>query len=433
MTNGLLPIELTKRTLARRKPRRFNGSGEAYVALPLTFDSRGAFRYTCVMRTFEYRMRPTKAQEQALMTTLMASRKMYNACLEELLTHYQETGTYLHIYEQDKRHGKQAHPDLPAVVVDTTLKRLHRSFSNFFQGRKNGRPVGFPRFKSANAWNTIQFRDATSSVKEQYFHAPKLCGGRIRIVLHRPLEGQFKFARIVLRPSGWYLQCVCETAQVPLPKTDTAVGLDMGIRYLVADSNGHHIDNPKHAKKSAKKLAQAQKKLARCKKGSHRRQKAKQKVARLHERIHNQRKDTLHKASHHYVKHYQTIVIEDLKPANMVQNHCLAFAIADASWGLFRHYLESKAENAGRQCIAVAPHYTSQKCSRCGAYVHKSLSVRTHVCPYCGYIADRDENAARNVLHRGLQVLARTEPSSSRREDVSQDMALPPMLKRETP
>ncbi len=336
------------------------------------------------------------------MNVLIASRKMYNACLEELITHYQETGKYLHLYEQDKHHGKEAHPDLPAVVVDTTLKRLHRSFTNFFQGRKEGRKVGFPRFKGANAWNTIQFRDATSYVKGNYFHAPKLCGGRIRIVLHRPMEGKFKFARIVLRPSGWYLQCVCETGQEPLPKKDNAVGLDMGIRYLVADSNGHIIDNPKHAKKSAKKQALAQKKLARCKKGSNRRKKAKHKVDRIHERIHNQRKDTLHKASHHYVKHYQTIIIEDLKPANMVRNHCLAFSIADASWGILRQYLESKAEHAGRKLIAVAPHYTSQECSQCGEYVQKSLSVRTHVCPYCGYIADRDENAARNILQRGV-------------------------------
>jgi len=164
------------------------------------------------------------------------------------------------------------------------------------------------------------------------------------------------------------------------------------------------IENPKHAKSSAKKLAKAQKKLARCKKGSNRRKKAKQKVARIHERIHHQRQDTLHKASRYYVDRYQTMVVEDLKPANMVQNHALAYAISDASWGMFRQYLESKAEHAGRQCLAVAPHYTSQKCSnpKCGEYVQKSLSVRTHVCPFCGYIADRDVNAARNILQRGV-------------------------------
>src|SRR5438105_12127709 len=288
------------------------------------------------MRTFEYRLRPTKAQEQALMRTLIASRKMYNACLEELITHYKETGKYMHLYEQDKHHSKEAHPDLPAVIVDTTLKRLHRSFTNFFRGLKEGRKIGFPRFKGANAWNTIQFRDAANCLDHGRFKAPKQMGGRIRVIVHRPLEGTFKFARIVLRPSGWYLQCVCETEPQPLPKKDNAVGLDMGIRYLVADSNGHMLENPHHAKKSAKKLAKAQKKLACCKKGSTRRKKAKKKVARLHERIHNQRQDTLHKASRYYVDRYQTIVVEDLRPANMVKNHCLAFAIADASWGTLR-------------------------------------------------------------------------------------------------
>jgi len=160
------------------------------------------------VKTFEYRLRPNQKQVQALMAVLIASRNLYNQGLEELITHYQETGKYLHLYEQDKRHGSKEHPDLPAVVVDTVLKRLHRSFTHFFQGRKAGRKVGFPRFKSAHAWNTLQFRDATSSLHGKYFHAPKHCGGRIRVIVHRPLEGKFKFARIVLRPSGWYLQCV---------------------------------------------------------------------------------------------------------------------------------------------------------------------------------------------------------------------------------
>jgi len=376
-------------------------------------------------------MRPTEKQEQALMSVLIASRKMYNACLEELITHYKETGKYLHLYEQDKRHGKEAHPDLPAVVVDTTLKRLHRSFTFFFRGLKEGRKVGFPRFKNAQAWNTIQFRDAQHCLENGRFKAPKQCGGRIRVIVHRPLQGAFKCARLVLRPSGWYVQCICETEPEPLPRKDNAVGLDMGIRYLVADSDGRMVENPKHARKSARKLAHVQRKLAKCKKGSNRRKKAKHMVARQHERIANQRKDTLHKASRRYVDRYQTIVIEDLKVANMVRNHCLAFAIADASWGMFRQYLENKAESAGRQVIAVAPHYTSQKCSQCREYVLKSLSVRTHVCPFCGYLADRDENAARNILQAAMSVQARTGPSSREREGPEQSGESPLPLKRE--
>ena len=124
-------------------------------------------------------------------------------------------------------------------------------------------------------------------------------------------------------------------------------------------------------------------------------------------KIANQRKDALHKLSRRYVKQYQTIVIEDLHPANMVKNHSLAQAISDSSWGRLRAYLSYKAEEAGRRVEAVAPHYTSQKCSRCGEYVEKSLSVRTHMCPHCGYVADRDVNAALNILQ------ARTGPSRS--------------------
>jgi len=107
-----------------------------------------------------------------LLNTLIVSRKIYNACLEELITHYKEAGANLHLYEQDKRHGKEAHPDLPAVVVDTTLKRLHRSFTNFFRGHKAGRNISFPRFKNAQAWNTIQFQDAANCLDNGHFKAP---------------------------------------------------------------------------------------------------------------------------------------------------------------------------------------------------------------------------------------------------------------------
>jgi putative transposase len=321
------------------------------------------------------------------MRVLIASRKLYNAGLEELITHYQDTGKSLHLYEQDKRHGKAEHPDIPAVVVDTTLKRLHRSFANFFRGRAEGRRVGFPRFKGARRWHTIQFRDAQHSLRGSYFHAPKLAGGKIRVNVHRPLEGDFKFARVVLRPSGWYLQCITEPTPTPLPTLDNAVGLDMGITYLVADSDGRLIANPKSLQAGADQLAKAQRRMAKAKKGSHRRRKAARVVARHHERVANRRKDTLHKVARRYVDGYQKIVIEDLRPANMVRNHTLARSISDASWGMLRSLLEAKAEEAGRELIAVPPHYTSQRCSGCGAHVQKSLSVRTHVCGDCGYVA----------------------------------------------
>ena len=355
------------------------------------------------MRTFEYRMRPSKQQSTSLMACLVSSRLLYNAGLEELITHYRATGRHLNRFAQDKAHGKTEHPDLPAVVVDTTLDRLHRSFANFFRGLKDGRRVGFPRFKVPQRWNTIQFRDAGHYLKGSYFHAPKSIGGKIRVNAHRPLEGTFKFARVVLRPSGWFLQCVCETEPTPLPHLDNAVGLDMGITYLVADSDGWMVHNPKNLQLAAEKMAKAQRRLAKCVRGSRRRRKVRRMVARHHERVANRRRDILHKVSRKYVNEYQTIVIEDLKPANMVKNHTLARAISDASWGMLRGMLEAKAEDAGRQVIAVRPHYTSQNCSACRQRVQKSLSVRTHFCPHCGHEADRDTNAACNILKAGLR------------------------------
>lgn len=360
------------------------------------------------MKTFEYRLRPNKTQDAALWAVLIASRKMYNDALAELLAHYNETGKFLHIYEQDRAHGKERHPDLPAVVVDTTLKRLHRSFANFFRGRKEGRRVGFPRFKGANRWDSFAFRDKANHLDGRHFKAGKICGGNIRTVVHRPLEGIFKFARIIRRASGWYLQCVCETEAQPLPPNETVVGLDMGVKSLVADSEGHITPNSKHLNASMRRLAVAQRHLSRCKKGSTRRKKAKRNVARIHERVANQRQDALHKVSRRYVIGYGTIVIEDLNIMGLLRNHSLARAIADTSWGTLRWMLTYKAECAGRVLVAIPPHFTSQKCSNCGEYVPKSLSVRTHVCPHCGYVGDRDVNAARNILVKGL---ARTEPS----------------------
>ncbi len=336
------------------------------------------------------------------MKVLIASRQMYNAALAEWKQHLDETGKYLHIYEQDKRYNKTTYPNVPAVVTDQVMKRLHRGLTRFFIFRKRGDACGFPRFKGANQWHSIEFRDATNYLKDKRFHAGKQCGGPIRTVVHRPLEGKFKFARIIKRPSGWYLQCICDVDTQPLPAIGSVIGLDVGITSFLADSDGHLIENPQHLKAELKNLAHSQRILCRRQKGSHRRKKQVHVVARRHERIANRRKDFLHKTAHQYVQQYGTIYIEDLNIAGMMRNHRLARAIVDASWSAFRLILEGKAERAGRRVIAVAPQYTSQKCSECGAYVEKSLSVRTHVCPFCGLIEDRDINAARNILIKGL-------------------------------
>jgi putative transposase len=355
------------------------------------------------MKTYEYRLRPNAKQDALLWNVLKLSRELYNTALQELNEHYKATGKHLNLFAQDKKHGKTQHPEIPAVVVDTTLKRLHTAFANFFRGIKSGRKIGFPRFKDARRWTSIQFRDAGSTgIDGNRFKAGKLCGGKIGFVKHREMEGTLKSCRIVRRPSGWYLQCICDNLpSKKLAKSDKAIGLDMGVKSLVADSDGNITENPKFLNKSLKKLRIAQRTISRRKKGSRRRKKACRIAARIHERISNQRRDFLHKLSRKYVNEYGLIVVEDLNISGMVRNHCLARSIQDASWNMLDGMIAYKAEEAGRQFVKVNPAYTSQKCSKCGEMVMKSLSVRTHTCPHCGYTDDRDVNAAKNILRLG--------------------------------
>lgn len=358
-------------------------------------------------------MRPTKKQEDKLWQSLYLTRKLYNDSLQELIEHYEKTGKHLRRYDHDKLHDLKRHPEIHSWIVDETLNRLHRSFANFFRGLKQGKKIGFPRFKGENRWHSFSMPCiAAPKLRGSQFHGSKKLGGKIRISLPEPPQGNQKIARILRKPSGWYLQIVTDYEKPKLEENNKAIGLDFGIRYLIADSDGNTTENPLFLKQSLKKLRIAQRRIARRQKGSNRRKKACRMAARVHEKIAAQRLDYLHKVARKYVNAYGIIVIEDLRPANMVRNHNLARSIMDSSWGMLRNLLEVKAAEAGRQVIAVPPHYTSQKCSECGEIVQKSLSVRTHVCPWCGYIADRDVNAARNILRAGVR------PSDVNAEDV---------------
>lgn len=293
-------------------------------------------------------------------------------------------------------------PNIPAHLVDTTLKRLHGAFANFFRRAKDKacKKKGFPRFKTANRWHSLQFRADVSgcSIRDTYFSAPKKMGGKIRFNRHRDIKGTVKFCLILRKPSGWYLQVICEQQRKLLPKTGKSIGLDFGIISLVADSEGGKVENPRHFKWALRKLRMAQRRIARRKKGSNRRKKACRLAARIHEHIGNQRRDHLHKTACDYVNRFDMIAVEDLNVSGMAQNGHLARSIYDASWAMLRQLIEVKAEKAGRKVIAVPAHYTSQKCSKCKEIVQKALSVRTHCCPHCGHTECRDTNAARNIL-----------------------------------
>lgn len=365
-------------------------------------------------KTFGYRLYPTRHQRELLMSCLITSRHLYNEMLEQVREHYQHTGEFLFKYALTKRFKGYGGQHVPATIVQTLADRLDKALQRFLGRRELGQKVGFPRFKSPNRWHSIQLRqygsrrDVYLDSETKRLHVPKKLGSRIKVKQHRPLEGTPKTAHLVHRADGhWYVLIVCNLGDAPQKRDGLAVGLDVGLEHFVADSDGGVVENPRCFHKAQKKLRRAQRKLCRRKKGSKRRKKTARKVAKQHLKITRQRKDHAHKVARRYVERYAFIAVEDLRVENMLKNHHLAKAIADASWSTFKNILTLKAESAGARVVEVPPHFTSQRCFRCGEVVQKSLSVRTHVCPHCGYVEDRDIQAAKNILRE-----ARAEPST---------------------
>ncbi len=376
------------------------------------------------MRTFEYRLFVNKEQSRLLLHCLRESRMLYNGMLEMVKQQYAEKGTFPSKYDLEKAfQGQGEH--VPATTVQMLADRLTKALKRFLAAKELGIPdVGFPRFKKPNRWHSIQLRqygdaknrrDVMLAPDEKHLSIPKKLGGSLKIKLHRPLEGTPKTVHLVHRADGhWYALIVCETE----PQTEHApsscshpdIGLDVGLKSLLTDSDGNVVSHPRFYRTSQRTLRRKQRQMCRRKKGSNRRRKAARNTAQTHLKISRQRRDFHYKTAKQYADNYHHIAVEKLSIENMVKNHHLAKSIMDASWGAFLDILEEKAERAGHQVIRVNPRFTSQKCFHCGEIVQKSLSVRTHICPFCGYIADRDVNAAKNILKRarpghGLQEL----------------------------
>ncbi|MBI1930649.1 transposase [Candidatus Poribacteria bacterium] len=225
--------------------------------------------------------------------------------------------------------------------------------------------------------------------------------GQVKIRLHRPLpDGKIKTLHIIRKASGWYANITVEIADV-VPQVDiqSMVGVDVGLESFLTTSDGEKIENPRHLKASECLLKRVQRCLSKRKKGSRRRGKTKERLAKLHERIVNQRRDFHYKTAYRLYSQYDAVAVEDLRIANLIANHprFAAQSISDAAWGNFVQALGSKAENAGYHLLFVSPNGTSQRCSGCGEIVKKSLAVRIHRCDSCGLVLDRDHNAAINI------------------------------------
>ncbi len=380
------------------------------------------------MRTFEYRLYPNTEQSRLLMACLAESRTVYNDMLETVKAQFEHDETFPSKYDLEKAFKGQGE-HVPASTVQMLADRLSKSLKRFLAARQQNIPdVGFPRFKKPNRWHSIQLRqygkDCYLHEDKKYLVVPKKLGHFLKIKLHRPVEGTPKTIHLVLRADDhWYALIVCETepptSHLPGACTLPAIGIDVGLNSFLTDSEGNTAPNPRFYRTSQRTLRRKQRQMCRRKTDSHRKRKAAKNVAKTHLKISRQRRDHHFKTAKPYAEGYQRIVVEDLAICNMVKNHHLSKSILDASWGQFLAILEAKAASAGHQVIRVNPRYTSQNCYQCGELVQKSLSVRTHICPFCGCIADRDVNAAKNILKAGAQ------PSDVKHSDGSVSLRSP--------
>ena len=356
-----------------------------------------------VRRTYKYRAYLPKAVEGAASFTLTRCRELYNAALQERRDAYRLRGVSINFYDQsnqlpDVKEVRPEYKDIHSQVLQDVLHRIDKAFQNFFRRVKAGQTPGYPRFQGRNRYDSVTYPQGGWKLDGDRLTLSKI--GTMKLVLHRPLEGQVKTVSLKREGEHWYVCFSCEVEATPLPSSDEAVGIDMGLNYFATLSTGEQFNNPRYLRKSLAVLAVKQQSLARKKKGSHRREKARRAVATVHRRVRNQRADFAHKLSRQLVNRYGLIVFEDLKPANMVKMHSLALSISDVGWGQFQEFTRHKAESAGRVCTFVNPAYTSQTCSGCGLVKKKELSERWHSCP-CGVELDRDYNAALNILRLG--------------------------------
>jgi len=366
---------------------------------------RGAAR-TLMLKTFRYRLYPSKAQRKLLDSTLETCRRFYNDCLAERKDVFETEQRSVGKFEQLKhvKESKATNPYTRGVhshILQVAVSDLDKAFQAFFRRVKAGEKAGYPRFKGRNRFDSFGLKELGNGFKIDGRRL-KLSGiGRIPVRWHRTLEGDVKTVRVVRNAGQWFACFSCEVEAKPLHSTGKSIGIDVGISSLITTSDGEKIENPKWYRADQAKLRVVQRRVSRRKKGSNRRRKAVVLLQRQHERTKNRRKDFLNKLACMLIVANDMIAIEDLQIRNMVHNRHLSKSIMDAGWGYLRQRLEAKAVEAGRQVFAVDPAYTSKSCSDCGTvFEDLKLSDRWIRCD-CGLSLDRDHNAALNILRRG--------------------------------
>jgi len=358
-------------------------------------------------KIYKFRLYPSKKQVDTLNNVLDDCRCLYNAQLE-----YEQF-----VYFSEKRFANRIElnnllPDLK--IINPSLKQIHsqmlqnvndraiKAFNGFFSRVQKGQKVGYPRFKGKNRYNSFTYpQSGFEFTSQSKLKLSKI--GEISIKLHRTIKGKIKTLTIMLTPTNKWFACFSVQQDItPVKRSpNNIVGLDLGLEKFAMLSDGSVIENPRWLKKSLELLKLRSRQLSEKEKGSKNREKTRLKLAKLHEKVANQRLDFLHKLTYQLVNEYDCIVLEDLKPSEM-RNKYLQFSINDASWKKFRQLLTYKAEEAGCKLNFINPRDTSKRCSRCGNLQEMPLSKRVYECFFCGNSIHRDLNSALNILHYNL-------------------------------
>jgi putative transposase len=390
------------------------------------------------MLVFEAKLQGTTEQYRAIDEALRTARFVRNSCLK-----YWMENKGIGRYDLNKYCKVLAdNLDFPwvrklnSMARQSMAERAWSAIARFFDNCRKQIPgkKGYPRFKKHQTNASVEYKTSGWKLSDcrRYitftdgFEAGtfKLWGTRD---LHYYQVEQIKRVRVVRRADGYYVQfCLDVERKEKREPTLKTIGLDVGLSHFYTDSDGQTVANPRHLRKSEKSLKRLSRRMSKTKKGSNNRTKFRNKLARKHLKVSRQRKDFAIKTARCVVQSNDLVAYEDLKVRNMVKNRHLAKSISDAAWTQFRQWVEYFGKVFGVVTVAVPPHYTSQNCSSCGKTVKKALSVRTHVCQYCGHTQDRDWNAARNILEKALSTVGHIGTNASGETDQYLGEATPP-------
>ncbi|AOY79478.1 transposase [Moorena producens JHB] len=383
---------------------------------------------------YQYRLRLTKSQTEKVEKWLDMLRHQYNYLLADRFSWYEHNRCSLnscplvcHLpeprdnpdYLSQKRTLPQLkknrpwYADIHAHVLQDCVKRVDLAFKRFLKGDHNGKKSGRPRFKSQSRYKSFTFPSLSKiPIDGNVLTLPKF--GKVKMIYHRPIPEGFKVktATITRKADGYYVTLSIQDDTVPeiLPveSVTNPIGIDMGLKSFLVKSDGSEVPIPQYYRKAQKRLKKIQKAVSRSKKGSNNRKKAVSKLGKAHKKVADTRKDFHFKTAKVLLDRHDLVAHEKLNIKGLARTR-LAKSVLDAGWGQFLSILSTKALNAGLIAKAVNPRNTSQNCSNCGQKVPKKLKDRVHSCPHCGYTADRDVNAAINVLK-----LAVGHPASSK-------------------